>query len=385
MTRRPKAGARRILLLPLSNVLGHLTRTLALAEAFDAAGHTVHVADCGAYPQILRSLPSSIRVEETLEFPPHASRSFGPIRSFREGTAADRANLEQATALDADEVRRRAKRLARMVERDRILIDTLQPDAIVTDYRFTPSMMELPPELRLFHISHVVGFPSLHRRVFGQDVFPLDAGHILVPGVRPIEYWRRRPAAATDARRESLCGPFFWRGWQRLDREASGEICSDVLLCFGSTGHGEGVVPRLRDHLEGPYRVADLTTTSDGLELNRMGDLGRFLSKTEVAICHGGHGTVMQCILHRVPMIIIPHNVEQLEIGRRMAKMGLSRLVTSPAAKLDGNELRHLVESVGGDRRMRSRLAVYSRRLEQEDGADRAASIVLDALEARPS
>jgi UDP:flavonoid glycosyltransferase YjiC (YdhE family) len=43
-----RSGARRILFYPLSNVLGHLSRTLALAEEIDAQGHDVHVVRDGS-------------------------------------------------------------------------------------------------------------------------------------------------------------------------------------------------------------------------------------------------------------------------------------------------------------------------------------------------
>jgi hypothetical protein len=179
------AGSRkkRILFFPLSNVLGHVTRTLALAEEFDARGHDVYVAMNRTYSSIANVLPPRIRVLRTPEMPAATTQSFGPIRHYREGITNDRANLESSDRLNESELRRRGRRLTRMVQRDAAIVEEVRPDAIVTDYHFTVSLLPLRPYTRVFHISHILGYPSFYRRVMGSDFFPLDSGHILVPGL----------------------------------------------------------------------------------------------------------------------------------------------------------------------------------------------------------
>lgn len=379
------AAAKRILFLPLGNVLGHLTRTLALAEELDAQGHEVHVALDESYPHIIRALPPSIRIHPTPELDADATRSFGPIERYDDCTEGDRANLESANRMDKAELRRRAARLAQMVRRDAAILEETRPDAVITDYRFTTELLPRGRPKNVFHISHLLGYPSLYRRLKGAHFFPLDSGRILVPGVHAIECWRRGAANPGSAPGESLCGPFRWRGWQRMPREARLPPPSDVFLCFGSTGRAEQIVPWLLANIPGHYRVSGIAGQTDaaagrGAYLEERGDLTRFLASSEVVFCHGGHGTVMECILHRAPMAIFPQNIEQLEIGRCIEALGLGVLVKQPYEQLSGEQLGALIEKLRTDERIELALAKHSALLQAEDGPRQAASIVLASL-----
>lgn len=361
---------KRILFFPLSNVLGHLTRTLALAEELDEQGHEVSVAMNRTYSYLSKVLPPRIRVLPAREMDARATRSFGPIRNYREDIAGDRENLESSGRMTRAELRRRGRRLAEMVRRDTAIVEEVRPDAIITDYHFTPPLLPLPPRTRVFHISHILGYPSFYRRVMGGDFFPLNSGHILVPGLKKIEY-SSAPAAPSE-RRETVCGMFRWRGWRRLPGDEAPPRRSHVFLFFGSTGNAKQIVPWLSQTIPRRYRVSTIAS--------RGGDMKRFLDRTEVAFCHGGHGTVMECIHHRTPMVIFPHNIEQLEIGRQIEKMRLGILVKRPWHQLSGNELGELIETVKTDARMRASLEKYSALLRSRNGAKQAAATVLRSL-----
>jgi len=385
-SRAPRGGAKRILFFPLSNVLGHLTRTLALAEEFDAQGHEVCIAVDRTYSSLAKVLPATIRVLSAREMYAQATRSFGPIQQYREGIAKDRVNLESSSRMSKSELRRRGRRLTEMIERDTAIVEEVRPDAIITDYHFTAKLFQLPPRTLVFHISHALGYPSFFRRVMGSYFFPLDSGHILVPGIRSIEYWRRGAAHVSPQGRESLCGMFHWRGWQRLHGDTPAPPRSQVFLFFGSTGNGQQIVPWFLQNIPARYRVSSIAPGladgggRGGVYISKNGDLGRFLDRTEVAFCHGGHGTVMECILHQTPMVVFPHNIEQLEIGRRIEKMRLGILVKRPYHELSGEELGEIIEKIRTDARMRVNLRKYSMLLRRENGPKQAASIVLRSL-----
>jgi hypothetical protein len=372
--RTSAAGAKRFLFFPLGTVLGHFTRTLALAEELDAAGHEVVVAAGNTSRRIAAVLPPRMRLVATPEMRDLAARPGREIAHYAAGAANDRANIENASRMDPAEQRRRNERFTRMLARDEAILREVRPDAIITDYRFTVPLMRGTPPTPLFHISHILGFPSLHRRARGALFFPLDRGQILVPGVREIEYWRERPPAATAERSETLCGAFRWRGWERMQPATPKPRASDVFLFFGSTGNGSEIVPWSLRHISDRYRVRRMT---------RPGPLDAFLENTKVAICHGGHGTVMECIRHRTPMVLFPHNLEQLEIARRIEKMGLGVLVKRRFDELGAQELNAILARTIADERMRANLEKYSAILRRNDGAKHAAETVLRHLDGR--
>ncbi|HVQ08603.1 MAG TPA: hypothetical protein VMS43_09225 [Allosphingosinicella sp.] len=376
---------RKILLFPQSNVLGHLTRTLALAEEFDAQGDEVHVVLSRAHGSLKTVLPPGLRILASPEMQLPRTRS-DPLASYEDGLAADRANLDRAGALGASEKSRYGRRLRQMIERDTAIIRDVDPDVVIADQRVTPALIRDVGPDRMFHVASVLGYPSFFRRVSGTLPFPLGSGHLLVPGVREIEYWRRPAAPAVDRRRESLCGPFRWEGWRRLNRDAAPPPASDVFLFFGSTGNSGRIMPWLLRHLPERYRVSGIAFRAAGGDARRgahisaRGNLEDFLVRTSVAFCHGGHGTVMECILQRTPMVIFPHNIEQLEIGRQVERMGLGVLVKRPYHQLGGAELGTIVEGLRADGRIAARLEKYSALLRRRNGARRAVAVVHRSL-----
>jgi UDP:flavonoid glycosyltransferase YjiC (YdhE family) len=377
---------RKLLFFPLSNVLGHLTRTMALAEEFDAQGHEVFIATDQTYTCLTNVLPRTIRILPTPEMYHEAVQSFGMIRHYKETVAKDRENLEGCGRIDESELRRRRELMTQMVERDSAIVEKVSPDAIITDYRFTTQLIEHHRPQRVFHISHIVGYPSLYRRVTGRNFVPLHSGHILVPGVSNIEYWKRSATIETPKRRETMCGPFRWRGWERLNSTERAPEPSDVFLCFGSTGNGGHIVPYFLQKIPERYRISAVTSEindssiRDGVTVANHGDLSRYLDGADVVFCHGGHGTVMECIFHQTPMVIFPHNIEQLEIGRRIEKMGLGAVVKQPYDQLSGEEIGMLIEKVRSNSRIKANIAKYSKMLRKHDGPKVAVSTVIECL-----
>jgi UDP:flavonoid glycosyltransferase YjiC (YdhE family) len=382
--RQRSLDAKRILFFPLSNVLGHLSRTLALAEEFDAQGHEVFVAKDPSYAELTSILPPTIGLLTTPELPASATRCFGPILHYEDDLASDRANLASANRIDASELRRWAERLARMVDRDAAIVEEVRPDAVITDYHFTVELLRRRRPRHVFHISHILGYPSFYRRMTGSLFFPLCSGHLLVPGVQDLEYGEGRPLDGPD--RASLCGPFRWRGWQRLSSNTPEPPPVDVLLFFGSTGNGEQIVPWLLRTIPERYRISSIAPGLNEVEprgrahILQHGDLQRIVASADVVFCHGGHGTVMECISQQRPAVVFPHNIEQLEIGRRIEALGLGVLIKRPYTQLGTVELGALIERLGADDRVRLNLEKYSALLRREHGPKRAVATVLQRL-----
>ncbi|HEY1604603.1 MAG TPA: hypothetical protein VGF77_03295 [Allosphingosinicella sp.] len=362
-----------ILLFPLSNVLGHLTRAFALAEAFDANGDEVHIVLSRAYPALRALLPPGIRIHMSPELA--LPRSGVSLASYADGAAADRANRSRGGPTPAG--KSRGERMKRMIARDAAIVARVRPDIVVADQRCTPALLPGVAPERLFHVSNMLGYPSFVRRVSGSLPFPLASGRILVPGISEIEHGGGPGAGPA----ESLCGMFRWRGWRRLAGDAPPPPRSDLFLFFGSTGNSGRLVPWLLRHLPPHVSVSAIAgaAQSDGVRRAHIaprGDLESFLPRARAAFCHGGHGSVMACIRHQTPMAILPQNIEQLEIGRQVERLGLGILVRRPVHELGPAELGGIVERLTTDAGIRANLRHYSALLGEGDGAGRAVAIV---------
>jgi UDP:flavonoid glycosyltransferase YjiC (YdhE family) len=376
--------AQRVLLLPLSNVLGHLARAFALAEEFDRRGHRVFLAMDRTYRRLARTLPPGIQVLPTPEMFPVGIRP--ALVTYEDGREHDLANLERAGRMSATEKRRRGERLRAMIASDAALIAEVRPDVIVTDQRFTASLLSPPPNVPVFHFSNLVGYASVIRRTSSELPFPLNTGRIVVPGVRAFEGTIRPARDAVRRPRPAYCGVIRWRGWERLASGAPPPLASDVLLSFGSTGNGRQVVPALLHRLPKTYRVSVLFAGASprparrNVHVARSGNLGDLVARTNVVICHGGHGTVMECLHHRRPVIVVPQNVEQLEIGRRIEQLGLGILLRKPVDQLTAAELGDAIEIARRSRCFRTNLAKFSALVRRGDGAKAAVTLILRAL-----
>lgn len=353
--------------------MGHLGRTLALAEALAAQGDEVCVALSRTHARLRQVLPARVRVAPTLELPPAHTPRGGLLASLGEGGAADQENLARSGQTPRREWARRNERLKAMLARDAEILAAEQPDAIVVDGRATPVLLKARQPL--FHLANWLGYASFMQRVRGAPPFPLGEGQLLIPGVEAIEGRADRPGM--------FFGPMVWAGWTRLS-SASPPGPSDILLSFGSTGEAGRLAPWLARNLPGRYRVSALGAVSlegrPDAAVFPAGPLAPHLALTRVVLCHGGHGTVMESLLNGRPLIVFPRNIEQLEIGRRIQRLGLGRLVDRPRNELEPARLEAMIESLVADPRVHAELARVSALLRAQSGAAGAAAALREAL-----
>ena len=386
--RAAPSQAKRILLFHMGGVLGHLHRVLALAEEIDLAGHEAILATSDGALPVLRALKPGVRLVEAYD-DPGLKAVHARLASTAAGRGADRSNLHGMGPRDAAGRAELAGQMARMAAADRALIELIKPDAVVVDHRFTAWPADRGLRDSTFHVSSLLGLPSLHRRVTGRLPYPLGEAKLLVPGIRQIECWRRKDPSAAEPGRISMCGPFRWKGWARLRRTQAALPPAEALFFFGSTGEAERARPVLRRAAGGWLNFRWVGQARPGV-MDGPGepavDLERGLASAELLICHGGHGTVMEALMQARPVIVIPSNPEQLEIGQRIETIGLGLLVRQSLETITGADLAALVTRARGDDRMRRKVEQYSGLLRQSaDGARRAAGIVLGHLGAELS
>jgi len=58
-----------------------------------------------------------------------------------------------------------------------------------------------------------------------------------------------------------------------------------------------------------------------------LGRQDELLSRADLLICGGGHGTVAKSLLAGVPMVVVPGGGDQWEIANRLVRQGSAQLV----------------------------------------------------------
>lgn len=107
----------------------------------------------------------------------------------------------------------------------------------------------------------------------------------------------------------------------------------------------------------------------------------KILSICSVACCHGGNGTIYQALTHGVPLVVVASHEEQYYGGKRIARLGLGVSLTLKKVKKHGvQEITSAIELVLKDEKYRLRTQEFSQFLKKNDGAEKAAQIILQHI-----
>ena len=105
------------------------------------------------------------------------------------------------------------------------------------------------------------------------------------------------------------------------------------------------------------------------------------LQRADVFVTHGGVNSVQESIWYGVPMVGIPHTIEQLVNTGRVAELGLG--VQLQPGTVTAAALREAVDAVGDDPGYRTRLASASSQARAAGGYRRAADVIRAAAPPR--
>jgi hypothetical protein len=190
-------------------------------------------------------------------------------------------------------------------------------------------------------------------------------------------------------RREAAAAPDYRGTWSELGGAAPCWPAGDGRRVFAYLKPFRGLTPLL-DRLEASgasvvvftradldparWRRGNLVLTDEPLAMDAA------LEDCDLAICHGGHGTVARALLAGVPLLVLPFNVEQYHTGQRVEALGAGRAVRLDDAAGQGEALHALLVEGAGREQARG----FARRYR---GFDDAAAIagVADTLEALAS
>ncbi len=93
-----------------------------------------------------------------------------------------------------------------------------------------------------------------------------------------------------------------------------------------------------------------------------LGRQDELLSRADLLICGGGHGTVAKSLLAGVPMVIVPGGGDQWEIANRVVRQGSAQLIRPLTAEALAAATRevlgspHYRDAAGGPERASRRL-----------------------------
>jgi UDP:flavonoid glycosyltransferase YjiC (YdhE family) len=401
-------GGMRLLCLPYSPTLSHVSRLLALAGTLRSAGVEVVFAGSG---KEMRHVEAARFSTVDLWEPPQ-EELFGAIRA-RKLRFVSRATLR------------------RMVEADLGLYRDLHPTAVLSDGRFSA-----PISTQVASIAHGAVVNASSTRFRSLPYMPLFAApgawlSPLRPGLVRVEYTlfdlfmgvfrsvAREfgvPGATTPTDcltgrdltlmpdlpeffpTRALPSHYYYIGpltWRPTDDVVSVRGLPDeddavplVYLTLGTTGDG-AFLRAARDLLAAsPYRVV-ITTAGQAPGLQPVpakiwvadyADGDALCRRARVVVCHGGNGTIYQALRHGRPIVGIPGIPDQQYNMRRVEALGLGCTVSLREFR---NRPACLVEAIEGllaDSDTRGRCRALQERMTSLSPADRGAELAIAHL-----
>jgi zeaxanthin glucosyltransferase len=126
--------------------------------------------------------------------------------------------------------------------------------------------------------------------------------------------------------------------------------------------------------------VGDFTDVPANVILREWVPQLEVLSRANVMINHGGFGTIKECILMRVPMVVLPFEDfrDHSTSAARVVRHGLG--VQSDVARVSSVELISLIEQVLNDQSFKLRVDLMREKFLQQDRFDLAAEVIEDAI-----
>ena len=241
---------------------------------------------------------------------------------------------------------------------------------------FLAGAIGLPPVFRRVASAHGVVLPRGIAEAMTADLNLISTPEAMLPGwvsmpaghsvVGPV--YASLPGELPDVVTElaSRDGPVIY-----VAMGSSGDRELVLAILHGLGGAGYEVLAPVREHLE-PADCDGLAPTvhvTGRLPADRLGDV------VDLAITHGGEGTVQTSCVQGWPFIGVPLQAEQRFNVQRCVDLGSARMVRR--RQVTAVDWPRLVASALADRRMRERAGRLAERLEALDGPGAAASAIL--------
>jgi MGT family glycosyltransferase len=198
------------------------------------------------------------------------------------------------------------------------------------------------------------------------------------------------PAPPTMPANHHQVGPLIWESGDSPDMAFLDEPGPRWVLVTLSTLPQSEEILLARAAIEAlagrPVRA--LVTLPPGQPVDQLGELPpnarltgfvphrAVLSRASLAISQAGHGLVMKCLSHGVPMVLIPWDRDQPGVAARAQALGVADVIVR--SECTSARVARAIERVLGESSYPERAAVHARRLEQEDPVGSACRLILE-------
>ncbi len=416
----------RALFVPFAPSLAHVSRCLAVAEAWRSRGHTAFFAIGEERMEMVRKAGF-----ETRPVPEVPGRIFRTDQGWRWLTNAyfdQNINAEQS------------------------ILAEMKPDAVVFDFRFTTALsaqLAGLPSVSILHGNAIrlarqpsetarlligdskgtrgvtalqiailrrlfpVGFSLMMGKV-ARRFSPLLKAHSLPPVSSPFQMLLGDEILVADLadflpadlpKQAHIVGPLMWAGWEQpapwLNEIQIGSI---IYVTMGSTIESQFLLVKIVDALrETPYNVI-ISTGSLSLptDLQIPAHIRVFsivpgaavVRHSRLVFHHGGHETLMQALAAGVPSLMLPMNPDQILVAQQAQALGMGRSLRRPGEMPFSNtmlrtitpaQIRHEIDRLITDQECLSVCLTYKQKIEACNGAGSAAQVLEEVASTKKS
>lgn len=335
----------RFLLEPCNNTLSHVAKCLALREILEGRGHEVFLTVSAARKAFLDRLGQ----DRYFVLPDIQEADGGPTPVFPWF---------------------RPKRVEACIRAEVDLLRRLKPDAVLGVFRFTGSLSAklagIPYDSLICGsmtpaCTNVLGFAAdepgaqeqaaalrVYRRacadrmrpaLIALGLDPIDDAWQLLVGRRTFlwDFPEFQPLPQTPGYHH--VGPVHWSGWPQMQTGSDALDRLERPIAYVAFGTGF-VPPRLLQHLievlwqmgysvalalGGQSASADLPVSPTRLAIFEFLPVEQVLARTSLVVCHGGQGLIFEAMQRRIPVFVLPLQLEQAQNGVCVERMGCGR------------------------------------------------------------
>jgi zeaxanthin glucosyltransferase len=130
------------------------------------------------------------------------------------------------------------------------------------------------------------------------------------------------------------------------------------------------------------FSIAEFPAPSANLHLSNWVPQMTVLGRASLMVNHGGMGSVKECILQGVPMVVLPLVNDEFNCAQRVVHHGLG--VQGDATRLTPDGLSALIDSVLTGPAFRQRIAAMQERFRETDDSRRGIEVIETAMASRP-
>ncbi|MCM3549815.1 hypothetical protein M4D48_14645 [Alkalihalobacillus clausii] len=387
--------------------LGHMMRAIAIGLELQKRSHDVLLA-CA---------------EETLYLPKSYGLNCVKVHELEPMPLWSKMNRE----VDLSEITKKRLASKNYIEKcmidDTTLINQFKPDVVLHDMRITsgvsaklaniPSISLNNIKLFNFPLSTVIPLVIDQMKVMGiseSAIKHIFGDVVVIPDFSNFEPMCHIPKGIMEIINESVkeiyyCGPLMTIYPSQLPKKkilkknlTSNSDAPLLYITFGGSPSGKEYLISV---LKGLAKISAniVVSTGNNIPINDIKEVVseikslntnvsvkvaqhfensiEIMKSADLAITHGGHGTLMEGIFSGTPQIIIPHNNEQLDNAKRCLKMNVGEILEKDNVQIT---IQKMVERMLADKKIQNACEEVSSKMAHFKGTENLANFIENRL-----